>query len=316
MGIKYGTENSISLLNKDTKSITIGGYTFEYDKVYRYDRPENQIIAPELQLSIKDQLINFILFSGAVDSNGPNFATKDYILPDDFDWNWNLTGKDKYGLQGSLTKRISNYYFKKFKIKISADVMSIIGNKLNKELTSEATVYFDMTNNLERGRDYFYNGSSCWFGSASNGRYFLMDFGGGAIRLLSDEKEGSFPVGRCWFCPILDGKALVLFNEYGQAGLFSYARMLANISGLSYKRIVLHDTGDLVYLNHYDNNYIIGPVDIISDSDYNLPYPKVKSDYHSYVCTKCARYYSRNRILANTVDTYYYQGLCVNCGVE
>ncbi|NJO31389.1 MAG: hypothetical protein HC874_30415 [Richelia sp. SL_2_1] len=294
----YGTKDSLTLWNKDTTSITIGGVSFEFDKVYEYNRPDNQIVPDEIVSEI-----NRIL---AIE---PDFITS-YTLPDDFNWEWNLTKKDSYGMQGSLIKRISSYFFKYHKIKVSAEILSRIGNLLSKELKTETVVSFDLTNNLERNPDYFYYGNSCWFNAASNGRYLLMDLGGGAVRSLYDL---SYPRGRCWYVPVKDNKCIALFNEYGNEALFSYARMLSAVSGLSYRRANLYDTNKSMYINRNGNCYIVGEPEHLTDTDYYTSAVEDKYSYSSYSCEYCNRCFSRNRLKDN-YDINYRIGTCLNCG--
>lgn len=293
----YGTKDSLTLWNKDTTSITIGGFSFEFDKVYEYNRPDNQIVPDEIVSEINRILAIELDFITA------------YTLPDDFNWEWNLVKKDSYGLQGSLIRRISSYFFKHRGVKISPDLLSRIGNLLSSELKVETVVRFDLTNNLERHPDYFYNGGSCWFSSASNGRYLLMDLGGGAVRSLDNK---SYPIGRCWYVPVKDNKCIALFNEYGNDALFSYARMLSAVSGLSYRRANFYDTNRSMYINHNGNCYIVGEPEYLTNTDYLTNAVKDTERYRSYSCECCNKYFSRNRITDH--NTNYRSGTCLNCG--
>lgn len=273
--------------------LNIGSYEFELDKIYPYNIPQDfaepskEIIAECRKLLKADGL--------------PDIDKK-------FEWTWFLHNS-KLGGSGNLTKRIGKYYYKKHeKMLVNPVTLSKIGKLVTENTLKDKTVYFDLDTKLNwKPGSFGEPTASCFWGNRCGARYYIMDNKGGAFRIYADEKM-SKGLARCWWLP-LNGN-LILFNEYGWP-LYSMARMLATYSGLTYMKTTFKDPNKILYLNHTEGCYMVGPQGELSDMC-ELPIVFDALEYKRYSkCTYCNLYKPGNRMHYMNYDEH--RGICIEC---
>lgn len=231
------------------KSVTIGTFTFEAGKQYHYNGTANK---------------SNVLSQDAID-DCMYILDRYYTvgLPKDFCWEFELTDKkDKYGLQGSITKRISSYFAKVYDIRIDSGILSLIGTNIASNKPRD--IKFDVITNLELPAHFFVNSGSCMWSHVSGGRYYIQDTNGGAIRFLKESGRKDSPEARCFFIPVVyseketEPSGIALFNNYGSS-IFVFAKVLASFTDLKYRRITLRDRSSSIFVNDPKNVIILEP---------------------------------------------------------
>ena len=193
-------------------------------------------------------------------------------------WTWEW--KTKSGL---LPKRIAKAIFKLSEVNLSEKQLTMIGTLAKKECNTKGNIYYDIVHEITWERGEFGDSSSCYWQGRKNMRRFIIDHGGGAIRLYHRTDNKNFLNGfegyaRCWFLPLgpstkykdltkvqkeayskdrhlsnfkkLEG-SYILFNAYG-VDLYEFARIIATLSGVNYRMSWANNNGGTTgyfYLN-------------------------------------------------------------------
>lgn len=159
--------------------------------------------------------------------------------------------------RGNFTKRLSGALFKEHKVKLAPAVISEVGNLARAHSSGEATWHIEFTRDLNASADEFCHGDSCWWGGYAASRCCLKNWGGMGMRSYSTEDTESYrPSGRTWVQPLddtldathhtTDAHAFVIFNSYGDLGGFLAARIIAHLTGKTYRKIEYNADGQYV----------------------------------------------------------------------
>lgn len=159
--------------------------------------------------------------------------------------------------RGNFTKRLSSAFYKKFKMKLPAVLISSIGNMARANTADETEWFIEFTRDLNQSAEAFANSESCWWQSYYESRCALKNWGGMGIRSYSDEDDSSDrPSGRAWIQPLNEdlvpthnpnAHAYVVYNCYEDLSGFVPARLVAQLTGKTYKKITF--TAEGVYVN-------------------------------------------------------------------
>lgn len=189
-----------------------------------------------------------------------------------FDPNWQR--KD-----GNFTKRLSRYAYKTFGVKIPSKILSQIGN-IARDHCAGAEYAIEVTRDLNMTAEEFGHEDSCWWGGYESSRCALKSNGGFGMR---DLPHGEVR-GRAWVMPLKtkdDGDltptfdaqnaaAYVVFNGYGSLSGYTATRILAHMTGMTYRKIRF--TCSPMYVNN-SSGYLVAPEDIAeryTDGDLDL----------------------------------------------
>lgn len=151
--------------------------------------------------------------------------------------------------RGNFTKRLSSAVHSKYKLKLTPDVVSKIGNIARDHSSDTATWHVEFTRDLNLPAADFFHETSCWWGSYSESRCCLKSWGGLALRTYSDAGKLT---GRVWVQPLnsnlqpthdaLNAHAYALYNGYGALSGYSAARIVAHLAGRTYRKVGLTTT--------------------------------------------------------------------------
>lgn len=201
------------------------------------------------------QQISWVVFDEVAASSDPNINTKCYIARSavmqlECDWQTRT---------GNFPKRLQKAILQATGFKASAELISRIGNLARQHSGSQAKWHVEMSRNLNASAQHWYHGESCWWGSYSHSRCRLKGCGGLGMRTFDTAGDLADVTGRMWVIP-LDAQlkpthdtilafAYLAFNAYGFEG-YDGARVLAQMTGLSYRKIYLHADDDRhMYVN-------------------------------------------------------------------
>lgn len=235
-------------------------------------------------------------------------------LPDDWQWQWLVTGKGDY--VGTFPKRVRKYYFKQFGIKCPNNFIEQLGNIARTHSEKEVSYTFEIVNRIDWHSGDYADYGSCYWGGNSGAREMLIENGGLAIRFSDEDGKG---YARAWLVPVEDDLHII-FNGYGLQTI-NIARIFAHWQGgLDYKKIDLTnhntDTGTL-YINS-GVGYIIGDTSIVeSYSAYDFEWGEIDG----MACDNCGEtMHPDNSYIAPDDSSYceecYYNNCftCDDCG--
>lgn len=189
---------------------------------------------------------------------------------DDFDRRWQ-------NAEGNMPKRIAKVLLTQRHMKLTEDLMAEIGNLAKQYTSKPGTHRISLTRNINGPRGEFVNDNSCWWSDYWYSRCTLKGMGGFGVRLwvthavnkINPNTGGVIavtedrPVGRAWMIPValtnnpadkarygawkpdamLPAPAYVIFNAYDgrsshdRAELFDFARIIAQMTGKSYRKV-------------------------------------------------------------------------------
>ena len=193
---------------------------------------------------------------------------------------WYLLAFDVYKMnaqwqtkEGNFTKRLSKLAHKTQGLKLTPEMLSQIGN-IARDNSQGAEVQVEMTRNLNLSAEDFYHEDSCWWQSYSESRCSLKNNGGIGMRTFD---ENNTVQGRAWVMPmrLVDGNlrptfdsmtpdAFVVFNGYGDLSGYVPARIVAQMAGMTYRKIGFRCSP--MYVNG-DSGYLVAPESITSVTD-------------------------------------------------
>lgn len=162
---------------------------------------------------------------------------------------------------GNFTRRLSSACYRAG-FKIASATLSDIGNIASAHTSKEATYWIEVTRDLNESAEYFYHDDSCWWGSYAESRCALKSWGGLAIRSFYDEGSSSrSSSGRAWIQPLngefeathdaLNAQAFVVYNGYGALSGYVAARIVAQLTGFTYRKIGFVADGQYVNSGGY-----------------------------------------------------------------
>lgn len=190
--------------------------------------------------------------------------------------------------EGNFTKRLSRHAYKKHHLKVPPDVISHVG-VIAREHSTGHDYTVAVTRDLNLPPEEFCHEDSCWWGSYHESRCALKSNGGFGIRSFVNGN----PTGRAWVMPLkkndqggltptfqsLKPDAFVVFNGYGDLSGYTAARIVAHMSGLTYRKIQFTCTP--MYVNG-SSGYLVAPEEIAEDytDKYLNLYVETHSDLH------------------------------------
>lgn len=187
-----------------------------------------------------------------------------------------LLGSAVQTKRGNYTKRLNSLFYKDFGTKISPAVISQIGN-IASDHSKGSTYHVEMTRELNKPAGEFAHNGSCWWSSYSNSRCTFKTNGGFGMRTFNRE-QGSGVSGRAWVMPLkvserfstttrvaltptfetLAPAAYVVFNGYGSLTGYTPARLLSQMTGMTYRKIDF--SASPMYINA--GGYVVAPEEL------------------------------------------------------
>jgi hypothetical protein len=198
---------------------------------------------------------------------------------------------------GKIAGRIDRW-LANFGRSLTTDQKSVIGDIAARHRMQAGPVYFDFTECFNWSAGDFGDEGSCFWGSCSAARDYLMDAGAFALRVYDpayapDELHG---IGRAWVMPYPEDDLHVLFNGYMNHRLYGRAhtddvtfvlgQLLAIFLGRNLRLVRLYNRGQTcgpIYING-GRGIIVGPATAIEGiSRWDLEI----ADRHTTFCEAC-----------------------------
>lgn len=166
--------------------------------------------------------------------------------------------------QGNFTKRLSRLAYKKFNYKITPELLGKIGSLAREHSSSVTELTVAITRDLNQSPEDFGNEGSCWWESYSSSRCALKSNGGFGLRSFNN----GYTSGRVWVMPLkldnnndmvptfetMNAAAFVVFNGYAELSGYVGARVMAQMTGLTYRKIAFDSSP--MYVNG-NSGYLI-----------------------------------------------------------
>lgn len=188
---------------------------------------------------------------------------------------WDQIGAEWTTNRGTMPKRISSFvakYNKEFgyEYRLTSDMLADIGMIAKDNTAKESMFHLQMSRDLNQSAAYWFHTASCWFGTSDQGRARCAFKSSGGFGLRSFKSATSDEVvGRVWVQPLnnrlqpthqsLDCYGYVVFNNYGNLDGYSTARVIAQMTGMSYKKVSYRC--EMHYVNN-SSGYLIAPPDV------------------------------------------------------
>lgn len=203
-------------------------------------------------LITEDERLVVELPKGTIDDQGVQ-RIKNLLYSDlafGTDWNIIETAVESVGSlwqtkRGNFTRRLASA-FHKHETKIPPSTISEIGNVGRAHSSEDATWHIELTRDLNLSAEAFANEESCWWTGYSYARCALKNWGGLGLRTFSDD-EDSYASGRAWVQPLNqdlkpthdteNARAYVVYNGYGDLEGYVAARIIAHLTGNSYRKV-------------------------------------------------------------------------------
>lgn len=208
--------------------------------------------------------------------NTPSLDTYDAMLGIGNEWQTK---------RGNYTRRISSAFYREHAVKLSPALISKIGNIARQHSATSPQFHLEVTRNLNLPAEDFYHEDSCWWQSYSASRCSLKQSGGIALRSFTDYGAVS---GRVWIQPLTadltpthhipKATAYVVYNGYGDLDGYTPARILAHLTGMTYRKVSFRH--DPQYVNG-NSAYLIAPQDVCDANStlvISTPYEHHKHD--------------------------------------
>lgn len=202
-------------------------------------------------------------------------------LPDTWEWTW-VVQRGEYA--GTFPKRVANFYFKTYKIRVTQDFLQQLGNIARAHSAENVTYTFEFVDSFDWNAGDFGDHGSCYWGGNSGAREMLKANSALAIRFYNADDKG---IARAWLFEAEDNLYIV-WNGYGFPGYatLKIARIVATFLNLSYKKISLSNhtrTGGTLYINS-GIGYAVGTSEAIDSLD---SYDFEWADINEYECYNC-----------------------------
>jgi hypothetical protein len=191
--------------------------------------------------------------------------------------------------EGNFPKRVAKLLLVERQMKLTDELMAEIGNIAKAYTGKQAVHRVGFTRDLNQPREEFCNDDSCWWTDYWYSRCRLKQMHGMAVRTFDEDGD---PISRAWLAPVkikpmldrygdpisgqkvlepveaLPADGYVLFNAYGMEAL-PFARLIAQMTGKSYRKIAL--TIDGAYVNNNHGVLIAEQSDCAQISEWYLP---------------------------------------------
>jgi len=168
--------------------------------------------------------------------------------------------------EGNYTKRLARTFYKTRSVKIPNEIVSLIGCIANDHTEKTNSFHIELTRDLNQSASAFGHADSCWFTSGSYGksRCALKTNGGMGIRSYGNEDSSSdYPEGRAWVLPLnsdmsptadaIGATSFLVFNGYGNMSGYAAPRIIAHLSGMTYRKVSVNAE----IANDYDANFYV-----------------------------------------------------------
>lgn len=215
-------------------------------------------------------------------------------LPDDFDVSTAAVNKDKYGLSGTLNKRISKYMYKHNQYKMTEVQLSQLSDKLARYSIKGESYLVEFRADFDWKDGYFKDPYSCWFTFNKFAPQLIKDLGGFFVCFYDLSNK---PVGRCVVFPDPKNKEnWMLINSKG-IHMKGAADSVSMITGQPNKRYNLDNEpkklSPIRRILYFDGDevYFIG--DKVEELG-KLPDNYIQIDelgYGGKQCNRCGHYY-------------------------
>lgn len=156
-------------------------------------------------------------------------------------------GCDWQAKRGNFTRRLSSALHKMYKVKLTSAVLSNIGNLAQQHSSDETEWLIEFTRDLNQPARAFAHGGSCWWSDYQESRCALKNWGGLAMRSYLPNRPSDEPRGRVWVQPLNTAlepthncetaHAYIVYNGYGNLEGYNPARIIAQLSGKSYRKL-------------------------------------------------------------------------------
>lgn len=195
-------------------------------------------------------------------------------------------GQEWQNKGGNFTKRLSKMLYKDFHgYKLTPEQLGKVGD-FARAHSNGAEVTVAVTRDLNMSAEDFAHEDSCWWTDFSHSRCTLKSNGGFGLRSFSGDSRWNRVQGRCWVLPLKlneggdlrptfdteKAAAYFVFNGYGDLDGYTGPRIVAAMTGHSYKRVSVPGGSDSwgMYVNG-DSGYLVGPEDLLADySEFRL----------------------------------------------
>lgn len=192
-----------------------------------------------------------------------------------------LLGDEWQTRDGNYPKRLSRLAYKNSEqLRLPPEVLSHIGC-IARDHSKQASTAIEITRRLNLSSAAFGNRGSCWWGSGGYGysRCAFKTNGGFGLRSFGDgnpeHNSNSYVTGRAWVLPLkldqyrgdltptfatMTPDAFLVFNGYGELGGYTAPRILAHMTGWTYRK-----TGFAcrqMYVNA--GGYLVAPEDLVA----------------------------------------------------
>lgn len=239
----------------------------------------------------QDERIKVELPKGTIDEEG--LATIARMLNRDAGIDWSMArsmvdsvGPEWQGKRGNFTKRLSSAFYKGYSIKLAPEVVSEIGNLARAHSGKGDKWFIEVTRNLNLTAEEFGNEESCWWSNDpqyNESRCAFKHWGGLGLRTYSEETKGSgnrwgaeLPEGRAWVQPLNDAlepthdtigaHAYMVYNGYGDLDGYAAARIVAHLTGKTYKKLPGSFTARPQYVNN-STGFLIADAETCANTD-------------------------------------------------
>jgi hypothetical protein len=158
--------------------------------------------------------------------------------------------------EGNMPKRIAKILLMEHHLKLTDELMAELGNIAKAYTTRPSVQRVRLDRAIGRDRHEYVNDNSCWWTDYWYSRCTLKSLGGMAIRCYNGDDK--LATARGWLIPLWYGEAYstgwkpepdlakangyVVFNVYDRNGKLEamhLGRMVAQMTGKSYKRVAL-----------------------------------------------------------------------------
>jgi hypothetical protein len=226
---------------------------------------------------------------------------------------WLIIGKG-HPTTGTFPKRLAKAITNTMHIDLDTKIMGQIGDIARKYCPKHADYLIDFTRKFNWRAGDFGDEGSCFWGERSAARIAMEKEDFYAMRFWDELDGRKVGVARCWLFPESSDGA-VIFNAYPTSwSLQVMARVLAFMTGNSYRKIVkLTNKGsasDILYINGNRGQYV-GPhenLDKFESYDFQLSIKEYENTGSCDVCGNCIDL--DNDIYFDINDTEY---VCNNC---
>ena len=174
---------------------------------------------------------------------------------------------------GNYAKRLSAHAYKNYQTKLTPEILSRVG-VIARDHSNPVSTTVEVTRDLNQPPDAFYHEDSCWWQTSyGDSRCTLKTNGGFGLRTFKEyDKEYDRVSGRAWVLPLrqdehgqlnptfntLTPDAFVVFNGYGELSGYAAPRILAHMTGWTYRKISFRC--EPMYVNA--GGYLIAPEEI------------------------------------------------------